>query len=146
MALQTTLRDDWLEKLLSLKKDHFTGQLFIKSKETFWKFEMSFGWLFYATKGSTLVWQRRLLLYCPQLEEENLLGKVLSQSAETSNCWEYHFLFGLVETNDISKEQAEQIVSVSVLEALYEVLYVVDQVEKSYQIESHFIRSSPEDA
>lgn len=137
MTLQTTFKDDWLEKLLDIRNKHFTGQFFIKSNETFWNFQVSFGWIFYATRGSTKIWQRRLLLYCPQLGEEQLLSKFLSRSAEISNSWEYHFLFGLVESNDITKHQAEQIISLNILEALSEVLNVDDQVEESYRVESN---------
>lgn len=137
MTLQTTLKDYWLDKLLDLKDKHFTGQFFVKSHETFWNFHVSFGWIFYATRGSTESWQRRLLLHCPKLEKEQLLSKFLNQSAESSNSWEYHFLFGLVESKDITKEQAEQIISLGVSEALYEVLCVDNQVDESYYVESH---------
>ncbi len=136
MTLQTTFKEDWLEKLLDLKSKHFTGQFFIKSRETFWHFQLSFGWIFYATKGSTQNWKRRLLLYCPELEEKQLMSKFLSQSAEPSSCWEYHFLFGLVDSKEVTKTQAEQIILLGILEALYEVLYVFDQVEESYQSKS----------
>jgi len=136
MTLQTTFKDNWLEKLINLKNELFKGQFFIKSYATSWNFQVSLGWIFYATRGSTQTLQRRLLLYCPQLEKEPLLDKILSYSTKTSDSWEYRFLFKLVESRDVTKQQAEQIMLLSVLEALYEVLDVVNQVE-SYQIESH---------
>jgi len=131
MTLQTTFNDNWLEKVLDLNNAHFTGQFYIKSQQTFCHFQMSFGWIFYATRGSTQTLRRRLLLYCPQIKQEQLPIQFLSSDAENFNSWEYPFLFGLVESKDISKEKAEQIISLSILETLYEVLYDVNQIDES---------------
>lgn len=114
--------DTLVNQLSALKSSQFTGKLAIAStSEQEWKFYLYQGRILYATGGIHPVrrWQRHLAAYCPQIQvnQLNLPAELFSREA-----WEYQ-LFGLwLKQQQISREQAAQIIRESVTEVLVDIL------------------------
>ena len=110
------------DKFASLKSAQFTGKFLIASASNQeWIFYLHQGKIVYATGGSNSIrrWQRHLATFCPsiQLSQQNLPTEIFSREA-----WDY-FLFGLwLKQQQMSREQAAQIVQESVTEVLFDIL------------------------
>ena len=110
------------DKFASLKSAQFTGKFLIASASNQeWIFYLHQGKIVYATGGSNSIrrWQRHLATFCPsiQLSQQNLPAEIFSREA-----WDY-FLFGLwLKQQQMSREQAAQIVQESVTEVLFDIL------------------------
>jgi len=128
---QAISKDTCVKQLLQLADAGFTGQIFIRYQESdSWILHLSLGWIFYATSSSPEKWQRKFLLHCPQLKENELLEDFLNYSIGASfEAWEYHLLFSLVEAQKITKEQAEQIAFLIIAEALSEISAALSGLE-----------------
>ena len=110
------------DKFASLKSTQFTGKFAIAAASNQeWIFYLHQGKIVYATGGSNSIrrWQRHLATFCPsiQLSQQNLPAEIFSREA-----WDY-FLFGLwLKQQQMSREQAAQIVQESVTEVLFDIL------------------------
>ena len=105
------------QQFFGLKKALFDGQLICKSDHKL-SLYFSYGGIFYASRSNTKQWLQKVLLHFPQLSGENLLGGLDIQASV--DCWEYHLLFTLIESNQITKSQARQLIWVIVSETLYD--------------------------
>lgn len=110
------------DKFASLKSTQFTGKLLIlAASNQEWIFYLHQGRIVYATGGSNSVrrWQRHLTTFCPQIQlnQQNLPAEIFAREA-----WDY-LLFGLwLKQQQMSREQAAQIVQESVTEILFDIL------------------------
>lgn len=110
------------DKFASLKSTQFTGKfLILAASNQEWIFYLHQGRIVYATGGSNSVrrWQRHLTTFCPQIQlnQQNLPAEIFAREA-----WDY-LLFGLwLKQQQMSREQAAQIVQESVTEILFDIL------------------------
>lgn len=110
------------DKFGSLKSAQFTGKFLIKAaSDQEWIFYLHQGRIVYATGGSNSVrrWQRHLARFCPQIQlnQQNLPAEIFAREA-----WDY-LVFGLwLKQQQMSREQAAQIVQESVTEVLFDIL------------------------
>jgi len=111
----------------ALKNTQFSGQFLLEDiTGQKWAFYLYLGRLLYATGGIHPVrrWLRNLRAYCPNIDRAALreMTTLTDAQAETLlGCWEYELLCLWLETKQISREQAAQIINAIVCEILFDV-------------------------
>lgn len=111
-----------------LKQEHFSGQLCIRelNQRRKWVFFLYVGRIIYTTGGAHSVrrWRRNLASYLPQIasrlqqELETINPNIFKQAIIT---WEYKLLNLWVEQQKIHREQANQVISSTITEILFDI-------------------------
>ncbi len=108
------------EQFVGFKQARFDGQLICRLDPKL-SLYLSYGGIFYAARSNSKRWLQKVLLHFPCLEGEKLLGLVDEQ--QSVDCWEYHLLFTLIESNKITLIQGRQLIWVIVSETIYDIWY-----------------------
>jgi len=132
MILKTAYQHKITEEFLSFKQARFDGQLICRFDPKL-SLYLSYGGIFYAARSNSKHWLQKLLLHFPHLEGEKLLDLVDEQ--QSVDCWEYHLLFTLIESNKITLIQARQLIWVIVSETIYELWYSSTSSPEFYKSE-----------
>lgn len=120
MIAEPVTNTNFTSRLSALKQERFSGQLFLKdSLGQEWTFYLFLGRILYATGGSHPVrrWRRNLLVYCPQIEMQQL--KLATAISNIS--WEYQLLYTGVEQHQINREQVGKIIGAIVAEVSFDI-------------------------
>jgi two-component system, chemotaxis family, response regulator PixG len=111
----------------ALKNTQFSGQFLLEDPTgQKWSFFLYLGRLLYATGGNHPVrrWLRNVGASCPHIDRPTLREMTTLSDADVQSlagCWEYELLRLWVETKQITREQASQIISGIVCEILFDV-------------------------
>jgi chemotaxis family two-component system response regulator PixG len=111
----------------ALKNTQFSGQFLLEDPTgQKWIFYLYLGRLLYATGGVHPVrrWFRNLGAYCPHIDRPTLREMTTlsdNEAKSLAGCWEYELLRLWVETKQITREQAAQIIRAMVCEILFDV-------------------------
>ncbi|MEW6496271.1 MAG: response regulator [Cyanobacteriota bacterium] len=132
--------------LETLKRLRFSGQLlFTSSKEEQWIFYLYLGQIIYATGGTHAVrrWQRHLEAYCPQMLAHSSPRDLAGMKANGSTlCWEYQLLSIWVVHQNITNEQAANMIRSVVSEVLFDLtqaMRVIHQINQDDSISSPLV-------
>jgi two-component system, chemotaxis family, response regulator PixG len=111
----------------ALKNSQFSGQFLLEDPTgQKWSFFLYLGRLLYATGGNHPVrrWLRNVGAACPHIDRPMLREMTTLSDADVkglAGCWEYELLRLWVETKQISREQASQVITGIVCEILFDV-------------------------
>ncbi len=113
----------------ALKNTQFSGQFLLEDPVgNKWTFYLYLGRVLYATGGNhpTRRWLRSLGAFCPNIDSAHLreLTTLTDQEAkDLGSCWEYQLLRLWVETKQITRDQAAQIIAAIISEVLFDVTH-----------------------
>lgn len=119
----------------TLKDPQFTGELWLQEpKGRCWVFYLYLGRLIYVTGGSQPVrrWRRNLLAHVPKLAAHisDKLQKALASANKErlQACWEYEILQTLVAEEEITREEAVQIIQSIILEVFFDLNQTIEVI------------------
>ena len=128
-----------IQFLATLKQIRFSGQLLLtESKGQQWSFYFYLGSIIYATGGIHPVrrWRRNLVACCPQMPSQRTAWQQDLAALEATspiNCWEYQLLCLWVARQDITREQAAQMIRSVIAEVLFDIglaMQVTSQIKQ----------------
>ncbi len=128
-----------IQFLATLKQIRFSGQLVLtESKGQQWSFYFYLGSIIYATGGIHPVrrWRRNLAASCPHMPSHRSAWQQSLATLKATpliNCWEYQLLCLWVAQQNITREQAAQMIRAVIAEVLFDVgqaMHVTSQIEQ----------------
>ncbi len=125
MTAEYTTTNVFANEITALKQARFSGQMLLKGPlEQEWTFYLYLGRILYTTGGvhSVRRWQRNLATYCPQIAVHQLNLPTGFSSSDRS--WEYQLLCFWVKQQQISRDQAVQLIRAAVTEVLFDITQV----------------------
>lgn len=136
MMAEPITTHDFFSQLTALKQSRFSGQFLLGSSGSEWSIFLFLGRIIYASGGHHPVrrWLRQLKIHCPQVDIHQLkLSAILSSSScmAFENWWECQLLYGGVEQQQMTRDQAGKMIGSIVAEVLFDITQITDL---TYQI------------